>query len=214
MSLPLRGPALHEAVRDYIKQYILDRKLKPGDPLPPEGQLAQELGVGRSSVREAVKALQSLGIIEARQGNGLQFKGDAQVLAGRVIGAYGPSVTALTLAQLIEAVPRARSEVEPDNRTVLRKLSAGRYGEDGLALVNEAVAEVLMREDGIRNLQPAGVVKAFGYAFGLSRQTVDPAQSLALGKALHELCRSGRTAELLKPYGLPGSACVKPEGVK
>lgn len=118
----------------------------------------------------------------ARQGNGLQFKGDAQVLAGRVIGAYGPSVTALTLAQLIEAVPRARSEVEPDNRTVLRKLSAGRYGEDGLALVNEAVAEVLMREDGIRNLQPAGVVKAFGYAFGLSRQTVDPAQSLALAR--------------------------------
>lgn len=150
----------------------------------------------------------------ARQGNGLQFKGDAQVLAGRVIGAYGPSVTALTLAQLIEAVPRARSEVEPDNRTVLRKLSAGRYGEDGLALVNEAVAEVLMREDGIRNLQPAGVVKAFGYAFGLSRQTVDPAQSLALAKALHELCRSGRTAELLKPYGLPGSACVKPEGAR
>ena len=71
MSQPLRGPALHEAVRDYIKQYILDHKLKPGDPLPPEGQLAQELGVGRSSVREAVKALQSLGIIEAQQGNGL-----------------------------------------------------------------------------------------------------------------------------------------------
>ena len=71
MNQPLRGPALHEAVRDYIKQYILDHKLKPGDPLPPEGQLAQELGVGRSSVREAVKALQSLGIIEARQGNGL-----------------------------------------------------------------------------------------------------------------------------------------------
>jgi DNA-binding FadR family transcriptional regulator len=71
MNQPLRGPALHEAVRDYIKQYILDGKLKPGDPLPPEGQLADELGVGRSSVREAVKALQSLGIIEARQGNGL-----------------------------------------------------------------------------------------------------------------------------------------------
>lgn len=71
MNQLLRGPALHEAVRDYIKQYILDHKLKPGDPLPPEGQLAQGLGVGRSSVREAVKALQSLGIIEAQQGNGL-----------------------------------------------------------------------------------------------------------------------------------------------
>jgi len=71
MNQSLRGPALHEAVRDYIKQYILDHKLKPGDPLSPEGQLARDLGVGRSSVREAVKALQSLGIIEAQQGNGL-----------------------------------------------------------------------------------------------------------------------------------------------
>jgi DNA-binding FadR family transcriptional regulator len=71
MNQLLRGPALHEAVRDYIKQYILGHQLGPGDPLPPEGQLAQELGVGRSSVREAVKALQSLGIIEAQHGNGL-----------------------------------------------------------------------------------------------------------------------------------------------
>ncbi len=71
MAPSLRGQALHIAARDYIKQYILDHQLAPGDPLPPEGQFAQELGVGRSSVREAVKALQSLGIIEARQGNGL-----------------------------------------------------------------------------------------------------------------------------------------------
>lgn len=74
MTLPLHGAALHEAVRDYIKQYILENKLKPGDSLPPEGQLAEELGVGRSSVREAVKALQSLGIVEARQGNGLYVR--------------------------------------------------------------------------------------------------------------------------------------------
>ncbi len=66
-----RRPALSELVRDSVKQYILDRGLGAGDPLPPEGHLARELGVGRGSVREAIKALQSLGIVEVRHGDGL-----------------------------------------------------------------------------------------------------------------------------------------------
>ncbi|HRF49658.1 MAG TPA: FadR/GntR family transcriptional regulator [Anaerolineales bacterium] len=71
MKQSLRGQALYRSVVDHIKGYILDHDLHPGDPLPPEGQLADDLGVGRSSVREAVKSLQSLGIIEVRPGNGL-----------------------------------------------------------------------------------------------------------------------------------------------
>lgn len=71
MVQKLRGPALSQAVRDYIKGYIIQHNLKAGDPLPPENQFAKDLGVGRSSVREAVKSLQSLGIVEARHGNGL-----------------------------------------------------------------------------------------------------------------------------------------------
>jgi DNA-binding FadR family transcriptional regulator len=71
MTQSLRGPALYKAIRDYIKQYILDNDLKPGDALPTEGKLVEDLGVGRSSVREAVKSLQSVGIVDVRQGNGL-----------------------------------------------------------------------------------------------------------------------------------------------
>lgn len=71
MKQSLRGPALYTSVRDYIKQYIIEHNLKPGDSLPPEGQLVEDLGVGRSSVREAVKSLQSVGIVDVRQGNGL-----------------------------------------------------------------------------------------------------------------------------------------------
>lgn len=74
MAKSLRGPALSKAVSNYVKQYILENDLKGGDPLPPETQLVQELGVGRSSVREAVKSLQSLGIVEARRGNGLYVR--------------------------------------------------------------------------------------------------------------------------------------------
>lgn len=74
MSTSLRGPSLSKAVRQSIKEYIIDNNLSAGDMLPSEGQFAKELGVGRSSVREAVKALQSLGIVEVRHGNGLYVR--------------------------------------------------------------------------------------------------------------------------------------------
>lgn len=54
-----------------IREYILEHRLAAHDPLPPEGRLAQELGMSRPSVREAVKALESLGILETRPGVGL-----------------------------------------------------------------------------------------------------------------------------------------------
>lgn len=67
----LARPAVNEVVREYVKTYILSKGLVAGDPLPSEAQIAQELGVARGSVREAIKSLQSLGIIEVRQGYGL-----------------------------------------------------------------------------------------------------------------------------------------------
>ncbi len=74
MDIPFRRPALNELIRDYVKQHILDHGLSAGDPLPSETQLAQELGVGRSSAREAIKALQSLGVVEVRHGEGLYVR--------------------------------------------------------------------------------------------------------------------------------------------
>ena len=68
-----RGPSarLYESTQERIKEYILSHRLRGGDALPPEGRLAQELGISRTSVRESVKALESLGILETRPGVGL-----------------------------------------------------------------------------------------------------------------------------------------------
>jgi DNA-binding FadR family transcriptional regulator len=66
---------MNEAVQDSLKQFILDNRLRPGDPLPPEGELAKRLGVGRNTIREAVKSLSALGIIEVRVGVGLWVRG-------------------------------------------------------------------------------------------------------------------------------------------
>lgn len=61
---------IYELVAEEIKRYIIDRKLRPGDKLPTEKELCEVFGVSRSSVREAVKSLQSLGIIETKQKEG------------------------------------------------------------------------------------------------------------------------------------------------
>jgi DNA-binding FadR family transcriptional regulator len=66
-----RQRLLHHSVQDAVRDFILDNKLQAGDPLPPETDLARQLGVSRNSVREAVKALESLGILESRRGSGL-----------------------------------------------------------------------------------------------------------------------------------------------
>jgi DNA-binding FadR family transcriptional regulator len=65
------GSRLSEKAQQAIKQYILERWLQPGALLPTEGQLTQELRISRTAVREAVKALEALGLLEARPGVGL-----------------------------------------------------------------------------------------------------------------------------------------------
>jgi DNA-binding FadR family transcriptional regulator len=62
---------LYQTVQEEVKAYIIQHSLKPGDPLPPETHLAEQLNISRNSVREAVKALEALGILEARPGTGL-----------------------------------------------------------------------------------------------------------------------------------------------
>lgn len=69
-----RRPPVHKSVQDAIRQYIVDNRLQPGDTMATEGELAKRLGVSRNSVREAVKSLESLGLLESRHGSGLYVR--------------------------------------------------------------------------------------------------------------------------------------------
>lgn len=62
---------LYQQLQTLIGDYIADNKLRPGDPIPSEGVLAERFGVSRNSVREAVKSLQVLGALVSRPGSGL-----------------------------------------------------------------------------------------------------------------------------------------------
>jgi DNA-binding FadR family transcriptional regulator len=121
MDKPFRGPLLNRAIQDHLKHYITEHHLQAGDMLPPEGQIAEELGVGRGSVREAIKALESLGIVEVRHGNGVfvrsfNFDSVLDLLSYGLV--FDPSRIAdilqirrwLEATAIVEVVHRIRSE--------------------------------------------------------------------------------------------------------
>lgn len=61
---------LYQKVVKQVQDIIRDGLLQPGDKLPPERQLAEMLHVSRGSLREAILALESMGLVEPRHGEG------------------------------------------------------------------------------------------------------------------------------------------------
>lgn len=114
---PIRRTNLSAAIADRIAEQIVAGRLAAGSRLQSERELSDLFGVGRSSIREAIKSLESRGLVEGRQGEGRFVR--AQDVAGLVRAPSGPvSVTERELIQLYEA----RTIVEPG----MAALAAGR----------------------------------------------------------------------------------------
>lgn len=79
IDLPRQEPLSGRVARQIIK-YLFSDHVRAGDRLPSERSLAETLGVNRPAVREALRALQFLGLIEVRQTNGTYFRGAEQDL--------------------------------------------------------------------------------------------------------------------------------------
>jgi GntR family transcriptional repressor for pyruvate dehydrogenase complex len=67
---PIKSTRIYEEIVRQIKTMITEGRLKSGDQLPPERDLAEKFLVSRTSVREALRALESLGLVEIRPGEG------------------------------------------------------------------------------------------------------------------------------------------------
>jgi GntR family transcriptional repressor for pyruvate dehydrogenase complex len=67
---PLRRAPLYEEIAERLRDLIATRRLTVGDRLPSERELATQLGVSRTSVRQAVSALRSIGFVDVRHGDG------------------------------------------------------------------------------------------------------------------------------------------------
>lgn len=94
-----------DPLSERIVELIHDRGLRPGDPMPTELELIQTLSVSRNSVREAVRPLRALGIVDTRHGHG-SLVGDAS------LHALSPSLIFRTIAETSRDLEGLRNLVE------------------------------------------------------------------------------------------------------
>jgi GntR family transcriptional repressor for pyruvate dehydrogenase complex len=133
LTRPKRGYLADEVVERLVR-LILDQGLRPGDRLPSERQLMAQFGVGRSSLREAMKALSVLGVVDVSVGSGaFVADGVASVLTK-------PLAWALLMGDKdARDLAEARQAIEGE----LAALAAERATDEELAAIGERLA--LMR---------------------------------------------------------------------
>ncbi len=142
---PIRSTRIYEEIVRQIKALISEGRLKSGDQLPPERDLAEQFKVSRTSVREALRTLESLGLIEIRPGEGT-FVREVSVESlieplAQVILSHREAVTELFEARrLLEpaiaglAARRAtREEIQEMDRILEDQAKAVAAGLTGLA---------------------------------------------------------------------------------
>ena len=153
----LRTEAVFRAAQDRIKGYIVEQGLVPGDPLPTEFDFARQLGISRNSLREALKSLESVGIVETRHGLG-SYVGRASLaplIAGMAFNlVQGINEDTRTLRELLEL--REIMEVE-----LVRRVT-GRHSPEQLAALEAIV--LAMEEQAASGIADADADRAFHHA--------------------------------------------------
>ncbi len=127
--------SLAEQVVDRIKDMIMNGALDSGDRLPPEVDLAEQMGVSRTALREGMRTLEAQGLLETRAG------------VGTVVRSVGADQLAQPLTLFVEASGGAISfeefhAVRAIMEAEIAALAAANAGEDDLVVLRKSMAEM------------------------------------------------------------------------
>ncbi len=186
-DLPVPRPAaannLYVEVAHALRGLIVERKMKPGDRLPSERVLAQQLQVGRPVVRDALRILETLGLIgvSPRQGSYVQ-EPDMAACVGAVVDSVARSLSAESGWQ--DSVREARRILEAEGAA----LAAARATPDDLRALEAALAALRERLDDAAAFQAA----EHEVCAALAQAARNPILA-GLSRGLAGLCRNGAT---------------------
>ena len=125
---PIKVKRVSDQAFEQIRDLIFRGQLKPGEQIMPERDLAQALGVSRPTVREAIKQLVTMGLLEHRQGQGtfvrsIQDQRGSNPLAAMIEG-HSPTLEELLEVRMgleSQAVALAAQRATPEDLQVLEK---------------------------------------------------------------------------------------------
>jgi len=127
----VKRQGVHEGIVSQLRQLVTGGRFKPGDQLPSERELAEKLRVSRASVREAIRALESLGLVEIRIGAGTYVASPVHTLLSPLA-----SVT-LQQRDVLLDIFEARKTIEPE----IAAFAAKRAGPEEIQRMEEILAE-------------------------------------------------------------------------
>ena len=129
---------LYESVIEQIMNLIKNNKLKPGDKLPPERELAEKLSISRGSLREAFRVLESRGLIKSKPGGGRyirEIRKNGHNSTENIISSLEKS----SILELLEA--REMLEIK------IAKIAAQRATPEDIELIKEALNKINEEEE-------------------------------------------------------------------
>ncbi|BBX40308.1 FadR/GntR family transcriptional regulator [Mycobacterium simiae] len=177
-----------EQITASIADAILDGAFPPGSALPPERELAEQLGVNRTSLRQGLARLQQMGLIEARHGSGNVVRDPQELTHPAVVEALIRRLGPEFLVELLEI----RAALGP----LIGRLAAQRSGPEGDEALRDALAAV-------RDARGAGALQAADLAY--FRVLIHGTRNRALGLLYRWVddAFGGREHELTRAYDDP-----------
>ena len=123
-------------------------------------------------------------------------------LKGWTIGAVLSSTSAkLAAAAAAEAGGGAKVIEDSDNDTIVKKVSANRFGDKGAIIINEAVLGYVSKKNSVSNLKTMFTVKSDDFGIYFSKKSVDDATLKKFVSALEQMKTSGAMKKILDKYG-------------
>lgn len=136
---PIPRTTLTESAFEHLISYVVKGEWKAGDRIPPERELCQQLGIARTSLREALKAMELIGMLDSRVGDGTFVCPRTEFLSRPLLWAF----TGTDHAELRD-IMEARMLLEQD----LAGLAAERGSDGEIGKIGNAVQ---MMRDAIRS---------------------------------------------------------------
>jgi GntR family transcriptional repressor for pyruvate dehydrogenase complex len=154
---PVSPQRLSRGVVEQFREMLAIGRLVPGQRLPNERELAEMFAVSRNSIREALRQLEMLTIVESRRGDGTYVR---ELDVERLMAPFGAVIASSATA--VGEVLEFRRTFEPD----VAALAASKVDDDGRALLDEVLRDFEQAAD-----EGDGVVADIEFHFAIAQMT-------------------------------------------
>lgn len=143
MLRAVKKTRIYEDIVAQIKALIADGRLKSGDQLPSERELSEMFQVSRTSVREAIRALESMGLIETRSGEGTYVASSVETLLSPLASVI------LQQKDVLLEIFEARKIVEPEIAALAAERASPEEIQQLEAILEEQARQIAEGETGV-----------------------------------------------------------------